>query len=128
MWDLTVPGNNDHDFYIDTTVASVLVHNCDEPGMPTDHAHYATQEDARNAALEDAGITDPDLTITDRYDGGSQMQGPQCEPWQQIEGFDGDGEVREIHYHNGHDFDDGTGFGLHYKNPMTGFHYFWDEN
>jgi Pretoxin HINT domain len=27
MWDLTVPGNNDHDFYIDTTVATVLVHN-----------------------------------------------------------------------------------------------------
>jgi len=27
MWDLTVPGNNDHDFYIDTAVADVLVHN-----------------------------------------------------------------------------------------------------
>jgi hypothetical protein len=27
MWDLTVPGNNDHDFYIDTTVGPVLVHN-----------------------------------------------------------------------------------------------------
>lgn len=28
MWDLTVPGDNDHDFYIDTAVATVLVHNC----------------------------------------------------------------------------------------------------
>ncbi len=28
MWDLTVPGNNDHDFYINTSVATVLVHNC----------------------------------------------------------------------------------------------------
>jgi len=28
MWDLTVPGGNDHDFYIDTEAASVLVHNC----------------------------------------------------------------------------------------------------
>jgi hypothetical protein len=27
MWDLTVPGNNDHDFYVDTTAADVLVHN-----------------------------------------------------------------------------------------------------
>jgi hypothetical protein len=26
MWDLTIPG--DHDFYIDTVIASVLVHNC----------------------------------------------------------------------------------------------------
>jgi RHS repeat-associated protein len=29
MWDLTIPGGNDHDFYIDTTIAAVLVHNCD---------------------------------------------------------------------------------------------------
>ena len=28
MWDLTVPGNNDHDFYIDTVAAAILVHNC----------------------------------------------------------------------------------------------------
>ena len=27
MWDLTVPGNNDRDFYIDTAVAAILVHN-----------------------------------------------------------------------------------------------------
>jgi hypothetical protein len=31
MWDLTVPGNNDHDFYIGTTVAAVLAHNTDGP-------------------------------------------------------------------------------------------------
>jgi hypothetical protein len=28
MWDLSVPGGNDHDFYVDTTAAPVLVHNC----------------------------------------------------------------------------------------------------
>jgi len=28
MWDLTVPGNNDHDFYVVTTAVAVLVHNC----------------------------------------------------------------------------------------------------
>jgi hypothetical protein len=27
MWDLTVPGNNDHDFYIATVGTGVLVHN-----------------------------------------------------------------------------------------------------
>lgn len=30
MWDITVPGNNDHDFYIVTTAAPILVHNCSE--------------------------------------------------------------------------------------------------
>jgi hypothetical protein len=33
MWDLTVPGNDDHDFYIDTTTADVLVHNCEMIGV-----------------------------------------------------------------------------------------------
>jgi RHS repeat-associated protein len=28
MWDLTVPGNNDHDFYVAVAATSVLVHNC----------------------------------------------------------------------------------------------------
>jgi hypothetical protein len=28
MWDLTVPDNNDHDFYVTTSVVAVLVHNC----------------------------------------------------------------------------------------------------
>ncbi len=27
MWDLTVPGNNDHDFYIDVDATAILVHN-----------------------------------------------------------------------------------------------------
>jgi len=34
MWDLTVPGNNDHDFYVAAAATAVLVHNCptnDEP-------------------------------------------------------------------------------------------------
>jgi hypothetical protein len=28
MWDLTIPGNNDHDFYIQTADTAILVHNC----------------------------------------------------------------------------------------------------
>jgi hypothetical protein len=27
MWDLTVPGNNDHDFYVQPGATAVLVHN-----------------------------------------------------------------------------------------------------
>jgi hypothetical protein len=124
MWDISVPGSNDHDFYIDTTIATILVHNCDEPGMPSLHAHYPTQEDALNAALHDAGITDPDLAVTNNYDGGSQMLGPNGEPWQSIEGFDDSGEVQEIQFHNAHSFPDGGGFGPHYIDPATGFHSF----
>ena len=38
MWDLTVPGNNDHDFYIDTAVAAILAHNCgDQPPLTSLH-------------------------------------------------------------------------------------------
>jgi hypothetical protein len=29
MWDLTVPGNNDHDFYVTVATTAVLVHNID---------------------------------------------------------------------------------------------------
>lgn len=29
MWDLSVPGGNDHNFYIDTIAAPILVHSCD---------------------------------------------------------------------------------------------------
>jgi hypothetical protein len=56
----------------------------------------------------------------------SQMLGPKGEPWQKFEGFSDEGEVREIQYHNGHSFEDGTSFGPHYKNPVTRMHYFWD--
>ena len=36
MWDLSVPGGNDHDFYIDTTIATILVHNCPAPRYSDD--------------------------------------------------------------------------------------------
>ena len=35
IWDLTVPGNNDHDFYVVAGTALVLVHNAGGPGSPT---------------------------------------------------------------------------------------------
>jgi hypothetical protein len=48
MWDLTVPGNNDHDFYISTTVATVLVHNADGP-CPTSPNQMQRQVKTGNA-------------------------------------------------------------------------------
>jgi hypothetical protein len=37
MWDLTVPGDNDHDFYVAVAATAVLVHNCGDgtPGYST---------------------------------------------------------------------------------------------
>jgi hypothetical protein len=124
MWDIDVPGDGDHDFYVDVVNVPVLVHNCDKPGMPNLHGHYPTQ---LSAALKDTGITDPDLAVTDNYDGGPQMLGPRGEPWQTIEGFDDTGGVRDIELHNAHSFPDGSGFGPHYIDQDTGFHYFWDD-
>jgi hypothetical protein len=34
MWDLTVPGNNDHDFYVAAGDSAVLVHNCGPQEFP----------------------------------------------------------------------------------------------
>jgi hypothetical protein len=48
MWDLTVPGNNDHDFYIDVSATAVLVHNCAAPSPkfepPTNPAQLPPDE------------------------------------------------------------------------------------
>jgi Novel toxin 17 len=33
MWDLTVPGNNDHDFYVAVAATAVLVHNDSCPSI-----------------------------------------------------------------------------------------------
>ena len=42
MWDLTVPGNNDHDFYVVAGVAAaILVHNVDDPEDCAAAARYA---------------------------------------------------------------------------------------
>jgi hypothetical protein len=64
MWDLTVPGNNDHDFYVTAGVTRVLVHNCDmnNPMSGFEQVSEANQaawrrvaEDAREA-LRMAGL------------------------------------------------------------------------
>jgi hypothetical protein len=43
MWDLTVPGNNDHDFYVVAGTALVLVHNAGGPGSPAKGADGTQQ-------------------------------------------------------------------------------------
>ena len=41
MWDLTVPGNNDHDFYVVvTTATAVLVHNCNDEEVSDPEPQY----------------------------------------------------------------------------------------
>jgi hypothetical protein len=47
MWDLTVPGNNDHDFYVVVTTASVLVHNDSCPMIGSNGARFTSQEMGR---------------------------------------------------------------------------------
>jgi hypothetical protein len=44
MWDLTVPGNNDHDFYVVAGSTSVLVHNCGGLMPDPNGAHAVTCE------------------------------------------------------------------------------------
>lgn len=44
MWDISVPGGGDHDFYIDTAVATVLVHNCSDPFENTQYTDKVQQQ------------------------------------------------------------------------------------
>ena len=50
MWDLTVPGGADHDFYIDTIAAPVLVHN----RPPADGYRTPGNNQAQNRSFRDA--------------------------------------------------------------------------
>ena len=56
MWDLTVPGNDDHDFYVVANTVAVLVHNSsyqlgcnlrdadEDPNTPNPEAHHIVPE------------------------------------------------------------------------------------
>jgi RHS repeat-associated protein len=48
MWDLTVPGNNDHDFYVAVAATAVLVHNCGEQGTLFDSTPYRASPNSEN--------------------------------------------------------------------------------
>jgi hypothetical protein len=77
MWDLSVPGGGDHDFYIATSAVPVLVHNCPvDPGAPEQGSASVPAEGSISSpskldrifpgpyaragiALEDGNINDP---------------------------------------------------------------------
>jgi hypothetical protein len=55
MWDLTVPG--DHDFYIDTTAADILVHNCSPPLRRYQGGVYTLRDDEADEAVVRTGMS-----------------------------------------------------------------------
>jgi hypothetical protein len=60
MWDLTIPGNNDHDFYVAAGTVLILVHNADLPdlcGPVTKDTHYVK-----------VTVRDADGNIIDTYE------------------------------------------------------------
>ena len=54
MWDLTVPGNNDYDFYVAASLTAVLVHNIDDEqrGLFDEGPYRATNAKPVQASLK----------------------------------------------------------------------------
>jgi hypothetical protein len=74
MWDLTVPGNNDHDFYVlatGTAVEGILVHNSD---CPTTDIYRVSSPKAGTSEL-DRGLEPSNFPRTDdgEYDGAAHF-------------------------------------------------------
>ena len=80
MWDLTVPGNNDHDFYVDIATTAVLVHNCG--GLIIDDSQFGAKigKHAQDFGLNPADPADRQAlrdTINNIYDNPDEIrQGP----------------------------------------------------
>jgi hypothetical protein len=51
MWDLTVPGNNDHDFYVVVAATAVLVHNCPAGSIPRSGGVYTLRDPETGAVV-----------------------------------------------------------------------------
>jgi hypothetical protein len=64
MWDLTVPGNNDHDFYVAVAATAVLVHNCPEGEKVADNIadHAAERAQAGDGTHYVSGVSPQDLS------------------------------------------------------------------
>jgi RHS repeat-associated protein len=75
MWDLTIPGNNDHDFYIDTKGASVLVHNCPAAATPGHIAATADVSTEPDTAYVWTGLAERDATAIAQSRGGTTLEG-----------------------------------------------------
>lgn len=73
MWDLTVPGNGDHDFYVTAGSVSILVHNNDgECGItPSDLSGSTASNYNRYLKSLPSGAEEP--TITQLPDGNVQF-------------------------------------------------------
>jgi hypothetical protein len=76
MWDLTIPG--DHDFYIDTIAAPVLVHNCSEEDSGGG-IHSRLRSGERNI--------DPDEVMANAQNIYFDENGNQVYVWQQGNGM-----------------------------------------
>jgi hypothetical protein len=63
MWDLTVPGNNDHDFYVAVATTAVLVHNCTEGEKIANNIadHAAERAQAGDGTHYVSGVSPQDL-------------------------------------------------------------------
>ena len=68
MWDLTVPGGGDHDFYVRTSSTAVLVHNCPidegEPEQTVHGAERAADPSRLDPAAQAEVIANPTQTFT----------------------------------------------------------------
>jgi hypothetical protein len=58
MWDLTVPGDNDHDFYVTAGSAAALAHNCPDDNEPSseDTIHSALRGGAGERNIESGEV------------------------------------------------------------------------
>jgi RHS repeat-associated protein len=82
MWDLTVPGNNDHDFYVAAGSVPVLVHNdsCDVAGLVSqiDSSNLSMSKTVQNHAWDIAGTGNKDAVnfgkLARPYMSGNNMQ------------------------------------------------------
>jgi hypothetical protein len=72
MWDLTVPGDNDHDFYVTVAETAGLVHNCGPSEASLDNeaeAHIRARHFPGGAEVDSSsGIFNADESIDDLVD------------------------------------------------------------
>jgi hypothetical protein len=82
MWDLTVPGNNDHDFYVVGTVAAVLVHNCDIPWSSGSVSRASRALDEGSTSVSVSSRSEAEELFLGKYQGAG---------YRNATGFDGPG-------------------------------------
>jgi hypothetical protein len=93
MWDLTVPGNNDHDFYVYTATVSILVHNCSDfaPGKALEHYQKHVLGVLNNGASKLGGADMPEFLDQGDYVAGAQDL---------LDGEPGDGVLEGVRANN----------------------------